>query len=117
MVIINSGVAGRGDEGGPPRAAKLELYLKIWGVKRYFEAGEEIFEGGGETTQRMEVTRWSEKYQTSKKKAVKNLRDNRQKEPGGVANLGSAPGGRHPSYPTDYKYTILLIKKYFTRLT
>ena len=48
MVIINSGVAGRGDEGGPPRAAKLELYLKIWGGKRYFEAGEEIFVGGGD---------------------------------------------------------------------
>ena len=76
----DSGVARGDDGGGPPRAAllgaaKLKLHLKIWGRE--------------EITQRME------------EKVVKNLWGNRQKKPGGgAANLGSVPGGRHPSYAT-----------------
>ena len=44
---------------------------------------EDYSENGGNRTR-------SEIFQTSKKKVVKNLCGNRQKKPGGAANLGSA---------------------------
>ena len=56
---------------------------------------------GGGITQRMEETVDGRKYfKLPKKKVVKNLWGNRKKKPRGAANLGSAPGGRHPIYAT-----------------
>ena len=56
FIVIRRGLArGGGDGGRPPRAAKFELYLKIWEGEKYFEAGEKVFMGG-EITQRIEET-------------------------------------------------------------
>ena len=78
----------------------MELYLKFWGGENYFEAGEKFYGRGGDYSENGGNRRRSEIFQTSKKKVVKNLWGNRQKKPGGAANLGSAPGGRHPIYAT-----------------
>ena len=59
--------------GRPPRAAKLELYLKFWGGKNYFEAGEKFYGRGGDYSENGGNRRRSEIFQTSKTKVVKNL--------------------------------------------
>ena len=80
--------------------AKLELYLKFWGGENYFEAGEKFYgRGGGEITQKMEETVDGRKYfKLPKKRSSKIYGAIGKKKPGGAANLGSAPGGRHPIY-------------------
>ena len=57
--------------------------------------------GGGEITQRMEETVDGRKYfKRPKKRSSKIYGAIGKKKPGGAANLGSAPGGRHPIYAT-----------------
>ena len=90
-----SGVAGgRADQGGTFRgAAKIDLNFKIWGGGKYFKAGKNFLWGGGRLLRGWRVTVDSRQIlltETCKKS---------QRE--GVANLRSAPGGRHPSYATD----------------
>ena len=76
----------------------MELYLKIWGGENYFEAGENFM--GGDYSENGGNRRRSEIFQTSEKNVVKNLWGNTKKKPGGAANLGSAPDGRHSIYAT-----------------
>ena len=76
----------------------MELYLKIWEGK-IIEAGEKIYGGGGEITQRMEETVDGRKYfKLPKKRSSKIYGAIGKQKPGGATNLGSAPVGRHPIY-------------------
>ena len=78
----------------------MELYLEFWGGENYFEAGEKFY-GRGEITQRMEETVDGRKYfKLPKKRSSKIYGAIDKKKPGGAANLGSTPGGRHPIYAT-----------------
>ena len=75
------GSMGRAAAGGTFRgAAKFDLNFKIWGRSKYFEAG--------------------------KKGRQKFLAETCKKFSKGAANLRSVPGGRHPSYATDFRNPI-----------
>ena len=54
--------------------------------------------GGGDYSENGGNRRRSEIFQTSKKRSSKIYGAIGKKKPGGAANLGSAPGGRHPIY-------------------
>ena len=67
----------------------MKLYLKIGQI---FKGGDYSENGGNR--------RRSEKLQTSKKRSSKIYGAVGKKSREGAANLGSALGGRHPSYAT-----------------
>ena len=56
--------------------------------------------GEGVITQRMEETVDGRKYFKLPKKRSSKIYGTIDKKAGGAANLGSAPGGRHPIYAT-----------------
>ena len=56
--------------------------------------------GGGDYSENGGNRRRSEIFQASKKRSSKIYGTIDKKKPGGAANLGSAPGGRHPIYAT-----------------